>query len=148
MIDIKDQEQHDVPSSLFRKNFIRRSNVRCVIKWLSLSYLQVMIRFVQESQEIVNSVRTVGHKSNIINMWSPVEQGQNLVLFVIKILCLKILMNIVVVVKDVDRRGLKCHKTRWGKEAIVEMKELMGKDRDRIVQIIWDSLSNLPLLIK
>lgn len=32
MIDVKDQEQHDVPLSLCRKNFIRKKSVRCVTK--------------------------------------------------------------------------------------------------------------------
>ena len=140
MIDIKDQEQHDVWYIIsFRNKIMTKSNVRLAIKWLTLTILTLIYRLVRENLWSVNFAKILGRFNNIIGIFRVVEQGRNHALFVTKILCLKIFKSIQAVVKEGDNRELRCLKILSGIEEITVIRGQTGSVKGKTVQTISDN---------
>ncbi len=82
-------------------------------------------------------MKTHGRKYNFQNIWKHADQEQNHALFVIKISCIKILKNTQADAKGEGRIVQKYPKIKPDKELTEEIKEIMGKDRDKTVQITY-----------
>lgn len=142
MIDIKEQEQHDVPSLLVRKSSTTKNNAISVIKWLSQSTSQDMRQFVRGRQWHASSVKILGRRSSFLSMLNRVVQGQNLVWSVIRTSCWRTSKNTVENVSAEERKELRCLRTKWGIEEIEESIVETVKEKGKIARTTWENQSN------
>lgn len=139
MIDIKEQEQHDVPSFLVRKSSMRKNNAISATKWSSQSTSQDMRQFARGSRWHASSARILGRRSSFLNMLNRVGQGPSPVSFATRTSCWRTSKSTVESASAEERKELRYLRTKWGNEEIEESIVEMVKEKDKTARTTWEN---------
>ena len=138
MIDIKEQEQHDVPSFLVRKSSMTKNNAASATKWLNQSTSLDMRRFARGSRWHASSVRILGRRSNFPSTLNRVGQGPSPASSATRTSCWRTSKSIVENASGEGRKELRSLRTKWGTEETEESIVATVKEKGKTALTIWE----------